>query len=395
VFADSLSHVAISFPGTQIGQQPFVCASKASCPSIIAEGKDSHDGGYVSFARGNGLSLAMPANTNAFTLSLWMNIVENDVTFTQLNGLIASRYNADNSGFEMRMHEGNLWCGKTLSSAAFPNMYAAGAVIGNFDLTPGWHMYSCVVKPDSIAIAKNGVIIQDAGGAIPGTYGPSLVVGQVPGMSAPDCTYFSLCHWLTYPIDDVYVYQEALSLQKLAALYRETARLVPIPTEVPNPLVSATPTQIRTATTTFTRTPTVFTRTRIPATLTMTVPPTQTSTRTLTVTRTSTVTRTFTRTVTSSPTITPTRPTATVYLSPTNSATRTRTALAITRTLMARRSPTYAILTMTAGARFGNQTATALRLTQTAIIVGTPTNTATAYPVPSTETPLPTGYPTP
>jgi alpha-tubulin suppressor-like RCC1 family protein len=390
---DPLMPAAIQFPGILPGQQPVVCSTKDACPNIVPEADDAHDGGYVNFARGNGLSLAMPANTNAFTLSLWMNIVENDVTFTQLNGLIASRYNADNSGFEMRMHEGNMLCGRKAASAG-PTEYDAAAILGNFDITPGWHMYSCVVKPDSIAIAKDGEVVYEVG-AIPWSYGPSLVIGQVPGMSAPDCTYFSLCHWLTYPIDDVYVYQEALSPQKLAALYRETARLVPLPTETPDPLRSATPTQIRTATATFSPTPSHFTRTRIPATLTITVPPTQTRTRTFTLTRTSTVTRTFTRTTTPSPTITPTRPTSTVFLSPTRSMTRTRTALAITRTWMARRSPTFAVQTMTAVARSANQTATALRLTQTAIIVGTPTNTATAYPLPATVTPEPTGYPTP
>ncbi|MFN7471136.1 MAG: hypothetical protein ACK5S9_05755, partial [Roseiflexaceae bacterium] len=390
---DPLMPAAIQFPGILPGQQPFVCSTKDGCPNIVLEGEDAHDGGYVQFARGNGLSLAMPPNANTFTVSLWMNIVENSVMFTQLNGLIASRYNADNSGFEMRMSEGNMWCGKKLASAG-PVQYEGKAMIDNFDILPGWHMYSCIVKPDSIAIAKDGQVIEDVG-VTPGSYGPSLVIGQVPGVSAPDCTFVSLCHWLTYPIDDVYVYQEALSPQKLAALYRETARLVPLPTETPDPLRSATPTQIRTATATFSPTPSQFTRTRIPATLTMTVPPTQTSTRTFTLTRTNTITRTFTRTTTPSPTITPTRPTSTVFLSPTNTMTRTRTALAITRTWMARRSPTFAVQTMTAVARAANQTATALRLTQTAVVVGTPTNTATAYPVPSTETPLPTGYPTP
>ena len=391
IFVDPLSLAAIQFPGIHPGQQPFVCNSAASCPSIVHIGEDSHDSGYLQFNKGNSLSLPMPANTNAFTASVWMNLQELNVAAA--NGSILSRLNADGTGFVMRMAGGNLWCGKLRASEG-SIAYQAMASVGYTELSSGWHMYSCTVSNSRMELYIDGV--KKAEAAIPeAVYGSSIVVGQVPGVPIDDCTYMTFCNWLTYPVDDVYVYQEALSAQRITALYRETSRILPVPTDIPNPLITATFTTVRTATTTFTRTPTQYTRTRIPATLTMTVPPTETNTRSATLTSTHTSTRTFTQTVTSSPTITPTRPTSTVYMSPTKSSTRTRTALAITRTIMARRSPTYAVLTMTAGALYGTQTETALPLTQTAVVVGPPTKTATAYPVPSTQTPLPAGYPIP
>ena len=390
---DPLMPAAIQFPGILPGQQPVVCSSTDGCPNIVPEGEDAHDGGYVNFARGNGLSMPMPANANTFTFSLWMNLSE--LYTWERMGSVFARLNSDQTGIVMRMHAGNLWCGKLIASGG-TIQYEAKAEATSMVISQGWHMYTCAISNNLMELYIDGnKVAQQA--ITPATYATTVVIGQVPGVAVTDCTYMlpMFCNMLRYPIDDVYVYQEALSAQRIRDLYNETARIPAIPTQTPDPMISSTPTPIRSATTTFTRTPTEFTRTRIPATLTMTLPPTQTSTRTFTLTRTSTVTRTFTRTTTPSPTITPTRPTSTVFLSPTNTMTRTRTALAITRTWMARRSPTFAVQTMTAVARSANQTATALRLTQTAVVVGTPTNTATAYPVPSTETPLPTGYPTP
>ncbi len=389
----AFSPAAIQFPGLLPGQRPIECGSTSLCPNIIHNSSDAHDGGYLGFVRGNSLSMPMPENANAFTFSLWMNLTE--LYTWERMGSVFARLNPDQSGIVMRMHAGNLWCGKMIVSGA-TILYEAKAEANSMVISQGWHMYTCAISNNLIELYIDGnKVAQQA--ITPATYGSTVVIGQVPGVAVTDCAYMfpTFCNMLRYPIDDVYVYQEALSAQRIRDLYNETARIPAIPTQTPNPLITSTPTPIRSATATFTRTPTEFTRTRIPATLTMTVPPTQTSTRTFTMTRTNTSTPTFTSTVTSSPTITPTRPTSTVFLSPTKSMTRTRTALAITRTWMARRSPTFAVQTMTAVARSANQTATALRLTQTAVVVGTPTNTATAYPVPSTETPLPTGYPTP
>ena len=393
VFAESLSPASIQFPGILPGQRPFECESTSLCPNIVQDSSDAHDGGYLGFVRGNSLSMPMPANANTFTFSLWMNLSE--LYTWERMGSVFARLNSDQTGIVMRMHAGNLWCGKLIASGG-TIQYEAKAEATSMVISQGWHMYTCAISNNLMELYIDGnKVAQQA--ITPATYATTVVIGQVPGVAVTDCTYMlpMFCNMLRYPIDDVYIYQEALSAQRIRDLYNETARIPAIPTQTPDPLISSTPTPIRSATATFTRTPTEFTRTRIPATLTMTVPPTETSTRTFTLTRTSTVTRTFTRTTTPSATITPTRPTSTVYLSPTNSMTRTRTALAITRTWMARRSPTFAVQTMTAVARSANQTATALRLTQTAVVVGTPTNTATAYPVPSTETPLPTGYPTP
>jgi hypothetical protein len=393
VFAESLSPAAIQFPGMLTGQRPFECGSTSLCPNIVQDSSDAHDGGYLGFVRGNSLSMPMPANANTFTFSLWMNLSE--LYTWERMGSVFARLNSDQTGIVMRMHAGNLWCGKLIASGG-TIQYEAKAEATSMVISQGWHMYTCAISNNLMELYIDGnKVAQQA--ITPATYGTTVVIGQVPGVAVTDCTYMlpMFCNMLRYPIDDVYVYQEALSAQRIRDLYNETARIPAIPTQTPDPMISSTPTPIRSATVTFSRTPTEFTRTRIPATLTMTVPPTQTSTRTFTLTRTSTITRTFTRTTTPSATITPTRPTSTVFLSPTNSMTRTRTALAITRTWMARRSPTFAVQTMTAVARSANQTATALRLTQTAVVVGTPTNTATAYPVPSTETPLPTGYPTP
>ncbi len=384
---------AIQFPGNQAGQRPLECGSMSLCPNIVLESRDAHDGGYLSFVRGNSLSMAMPANTNAFTFSLWINIDE--PYYYERMGSIFARLNSEQTGIVMRMHGGDLWCGK-LALSGSTIQYEAKAQTNTMSMSQGWHMFTCAISNNLMQLYIDGNNVSQQV-ITPATYGSTVVIGQVPGVPVTDCTYMlpMFCNMLRYPIDDVYVYQEALSAQRINALYRETSRILPIPTDIPDPLRTATFTAIRTATLTFTPTASQFTRTRIPGTATNAVPETQTSIRSLTPTYTPTNTSTNTPTFTPTTTVTPTRPTATLYLSPTNSMTRTRTALAITRTLMTRRSPTYAVLTMTAGKVLDNQTATSLRLTQTAYVVGTATNTATAYPIPSTMTPLPTGYPTP
>lgn len=372
------------------------CGSNDSmCP--LWQEDSSHDGTAAIFMGNHRLRIDTPLTPNGFSIAYWeksMNLEEAQSVISHLNSngtgiRMGKFYNEELGEFSTR-------CTWTTMENDEP---------GTFEITDPltddeeWHHYLCSFD------ARNGTLAYYVDGTLRNALTPvyiqtisaPLMVGYTPaGFPNFAETYYE------GTIDDLMVYDSAVSAATVAQIYNSTNPPAGIEIPAPTPCESITSCASPTASQTFTATPSksltptlAKSKTALAATTTATMPGITPYTATRSVTRSATATRTLSSTRTFTITLTPTLPSATAYLSPTRTSSNTRTPLSSTQTMLARRSPTMYALTLTATARMQyNQTQTAIARTLT---VGTPTVTASAiaYPIPETSTRTSVPYPIP
>jgi alpha-tubulin suppressor-like RCC1 family protein len=345
----------------------------------------SHDDRAAIF-QNNQLNLALQPAPASFTIAYWA-APDNYA----LPAIIASRLNSDNTGLYMGFDQTTdgeesttpqVFCKWQLNPS---NTTIALNITETFN---NWTHYACsydAVKSE-LAFYVNAQLVGRQ--SVPTqSLGNSIKVGH-----NSTSEYFNEM-WYRGLLDDLMIYDHALSSGTLIFIYNMTNPPVPVtpPTAITcspacTPTVTFTRTTVPSATTAY------LSRTARPATFT----PTNLRIPTFTFTPSRTFTASLTRTATRTPIYTST-PTATVpSRTPSNTYTRTRThtrtPLYITRTMLIVRSPTFYIQTQTALVGISlTQTAQALLPTYTATV----TLTASAYPIPTDATQQPTAYPVP
>jgi len=363
-------------------------ASNNKCPLFERPEANSlvpHDSSAAIFSNNSAqqLTLTAPASTSGFTVAFWANV---SAVSASGNDFFMTKTNATGQGMSVGLRADStgympLCAGYT---ATAPVIVESESAVFN-----RWYHFACSYNPTTqkLSFYVNARLYAEATITLP-TVNDPLMLGYSSSASVWPKSGF------TGALDNVMLYNSPVSANTVIQIYNNTnpASLVPTLTATACATPGSCPTL--TATTTFTRTPTgtmsptnVRSKTPLAATGTATIPgfvPSNTRTRSTTPTVTRTLTVTRTPTISGTATVTATLPSATPFIANTFTATRTRTHLRITQTMLARRSPT-----------FYAQTQTALAVTSTPSRTKTPSRTATAYPLPPTNTPAATAYPLP
>ena len=345
----------------------------------------SHDDRAAIF-QNNQLKIVLQPTSASFTIAYWA-APDNYV----LPAIIASRLNSDNTGLYMGFAQTTNGEGSTAPQVFCKwqlNESNTTIALNITETFNNWTHYACsydAVKSE-LAFYVNAQLV-DRQSVPTQSLGNSIEVGHNSASAYyAEMSYRGL-------LDDLMIYDSALSASTLISIYNTTNPPAPVTTPTAiicspacTPTITFSPTTVPSATTAF------QSKTARPATLTPTNQRIPTFTFTPSRTFTASLTRTATKTPIYTSTPTPTVPSATPSNTYTRTKTPTRTPLYITRTMLIVRTRTSYIQTQTAIVVIGQtQTAQALLPTATATI----TLTASPYPIPTNATRTATAYPVP
>jgi hypothetical protein len=198
------------------------------CPFFDQEPTTAHDGAYIQFPGDQRLSITTSNTPNGFSIGAW--VYQNQIT---PGNVIVSRSDRNNDGAGMYIHETTDTDGSDATTCSWVNTSGSSPVVVSVQPafvapTQEWHHYLCSYDHNlaKMAFYVDGVLIQQVSvtpQAIPG----SVLIGyNNPSISFPASNFMG-------NVDDVMIYDGAVSGATVAEIVNSTNPSTPIPTPTP------------------------------------------------------------------------------------------------------------------------------------------------------------------
>jgi hypothetical protein len=214
---------SISPNGGTTACQNRIDGTLGMCPFFAQDPTTAHDGAYIQFPGDPRLSITTPNTPNGFSIGAW--VYQNQIT---PGNVIVSRSDRNNDGAGMYIHEATDGTTCTWVNTLGSNPVVVSVQPPFAAPTQEWHHYLCSYDHTlaKLAFYVDGVLIQQVSVTPQTIPGPVLIGYNNFSISFPASNFMG-------NVDDVMIYDGAVSGATVAEIVNSTNPSTPIPTPTP------------------------------------------------------------------------------------------------------------------------------------------------------------------